>query len=700
MHFTRKYAPVFFGRDAEIVEVLDRLRLPEGRFLIISGGSGTGKSSLVDAGILPRIEETGIGDERRYVCVRMVPSQGSHPFDALLRPLHGYAERAEFNVYELAEKLAAQPNLLPERIQEIVSKGMDGNSLVLFLDQMEELFTLRDPAQSNVFLSALYKAANETSLSVIATIRSDFLHHLHDHENMRNVISGRGHIGLGPVDMMSLREMIVRPAQCAGLSIPDRVVRRLVQEAGQEPGSLPLLAFALQQLFEKRNGNELTEKAYDDFGGLAGAIGRHAEVVEDKISKTFKKDAKELLPDIFKPLVVINIDKQPTRRRASPTEFDESIQPVKNLMIKERLLTSDGEVEQSTIAVAHEKLFVAWPTLASWVAASRDDQFVVRQAEIAGDEWQEHKYDTRYLWHADRHKRLQEIIARFDKEQVKDSARRFAAPQDQLITRLEDNSLSHQERFTIGQYLAELGDPRPGVVQHENGLPVIVWVDIPGGIVKLKDVDQVFDVKPFRIAKYPVTNVQFQAFINAKDGYRNAEWWKGIKQSERPDEPWWNEPNSPRERVSWFEAVAFCRWLSKRTGSSIRLPTEWEWQQAATGGDTEREYTWPGAWDPSRCNNHESRIDRTSAAGAYPSGATQQGVLDMAGNVWEWCFNKYEEPGSPDSLRIVDDENAGRVVRGGSWLNVPEDLRSSFRFRFNADDRNLTIGFRLAQDIP
>ena len=99
----------------------------------------------MDAGVLPRIEESGIGEERSCVCVRMVPSQGSHPFDALLRPLHGYAERAGLNVYELAEEMAAQPNILPERIQEIVSKGMNGNSLVLFLDQMEELFTRKTP---------------------------------------------------------------------------------------------------------------------------------------------------------------------------------------------------------------------------------------------------------------------------------------------------------------------------------------------------------------------------------------------------------------------------------------------------------------------------------------------------------------------------------------------------------------------------
>jgi formylglycine-generating enzyme required for sulfatase activity len=209
----------------------------------------------------------------------------------------------------------------------------------------------------------------------------------------------------------------------------------------------------------------------------------------------------------------------------------------------------------------------------------------------------------------------------------------------------------------------------------------------------------VFEVKPFRMAKYLVTHAQFEAFIKAEDGYRNEEWWNGIERSEGASVAAWQEANAPRETVSWFEAVAFCRWLSHRTGSRLRLPAEWEWQQAATGGDTSRNFPWPGEWDAARCNGGESHLNRTTVVGMYPSGATQQGVMDMAGNVWEWCLNKYEDPVAPESLRI-DDSNVKCVIRGGSWLNLAGGLRVSSRIRFNAGYLNDDLGFRLAQDIP
>jgi hypothetical protein len=201
-------------------------------------------------------------------------------------------------------------------------------------------------------------------------------------------------------------------------------------------------------------------------------------------------------------------------------------------------------------------------------------------------------------------------------------------------------------------------DKRPGVGLRSDGLPDIKWIDIPGGSVKLENVKGMFIVKPFRIARYLVTNRQFQAFVDAPDGYSNAQWWIDIEQTERPAEPNWKEANSPRENVSWYDAVAFCRWLTEKyrgrgllgKGHEFRLPTEWEWQQAATGGNVKNTYPWGPEWDAARAKSAESEpLGRTTAVGIYPNGATKQGVLDMAGNVWEWCQNKLV---NPDGSRV------------------------------------------------
>ena len=205
---------------------------PEGRFIIVSGGSGTGKSSLVDAGILPRLEQTGLPGVGTCFCVRMVPSQGDHPFDALTRGCIPKWNRRDFNAYDLGKELLAQPAIFTERIQTIISKGMNNKAFVLFLDQMEELFTAQAKDHAKPFLSALYSAVNEASLRVIATIRSDFLHHCHEHPEMVKVLNGRGHYALGPVEQFMMHDMIVKPAKCAGLTVSDNLARRIVNDTG------------------------------------------------------------------------------------------------------------------------------------------------------------------------------------------------------------------------------------------------------------------------------------------------------------------------------------------------------------------------------------------------------------------------------------------------------------------------------------
>jgi hypothetical protein len=698
MHFTRKYASVFFGRDLEVGEILDRMREPEGRFLFIGGASGSGKSWLVDAGVFPRIKQHGIGG-KTYTCVRMLPSEGNHPFDALLRPLHAYTERAGMKPYQLAEHLTKQPADLSRHLKDLVMKGLDTDGLVLFIDQMEELFTVRDRTQATAFLAALYQAAQDAGVHVMATIRSDFLQQCHEHPDLLKVLNGRGYYALAPPDGRSLHDMIARPAHCAGLTISEGLVRRLVDEVEQERGSFPLLAFALQQLFDQRVGNELTERAFDHMGGLTGAIRTHVASVEQKICEAIGTDDGQVFAKLFAPLVVVTMERTPTRRRAAKEHFDRTIHSVIDILIKERLLTAEGTNEQSLIAVAHEKLFEGWPRLAGWIEDNREQLFILRQAEIEAGEWIRHGNDLNYLWAEERLKKLQGILQDASHGQhVNGAVRLYAAPQDKLIARLEDASLSHKDRLKIGLYLAALGDPRPCVGLTRDWLPDIQWIEIPKGEVKLEKVHHVFTVKPFRMARYPVTNAQFDAFLNAQDGYDNGEWWKDIEQSHGREQSRWQEANCPRETVYWYDAIAFCRWLSAKTRTSLRLPTEWEWQQAATGGDPHRQYPWEGGWDAGRSNSSESRLDRTTSVGMYPLGATRQGVLDMAGNVMEWCLNRYEEPDQPEAVSI-NKTGGGRVLRGGAWNFRPMNLRVSLRNRFDPGNRNKYVGFRLAQDI-
>jgi formylglycine-generating enzyme required for sulfatase activity len=713
MHFTQKFSPVFFGREAEVLEILDRIHGPQGRFIIVSGNSGTGKSSLVDAGVLSRLRETGLPGGKSCTSIRMVPSQGAHPLDSLRGVLQSYVTQAGLDAENVGKELLAGMGPFTKVIRQIIADGIGCDELVLFLDQMEELFSIRGKDRTDessaAFLSTLYHAVDETPLRVIATIRGDFIHHLHQHTDMLNVLKGAGHYPLGPLPLHRLGDIIEKPARCAGLKISPNLVDRLIKDSGSNPGNLPLLAFVLERICRESDGDTLSETAYEKFGGIDGAIAEHVARVEAKIVEKMGQDALiQMLPRIFQALLVVGIEGQATRRRALKVKFAAELQAVLDgYLIPGRLLCAEGEGEDCTVSVVHEKLFEAWPALARYIAENREDLLMLQQAELEANEWHRQGFNPNYLWHPERIKKLRQIVSCMKEAEISPRVMEFAAPQDRLLNLLANKALSHLERHKIGEILAEHGDPRPGVGLTDEGIPDIEWVNIPAGTVKLKDIEGVFSVKAFRIARYPVTHCQFQAFIDAPDGYGNPRWWKDIEQSSSPKSSRWSDANCPRETVSWFESLAFCRWLTEKfrergmlnAEREIRLPAEWEWQQAATGGNPGNVYPWGADWDLSRCSSSRSGLNRTTAVGLYPHGAWPGGPLDMAGNVCEWCLNKYKDPGDLAAVRVDDESDRLRVVRGGSWYDTPRLVRASYRYWNTTDGRNLDVGFRLAQDL-
>lgn len=385
MHFTRKYAAVFFGRDAEIQEVLDRI--PQNPFMLISGDSGVGKSSFVDAGILPRLEESGLPGSKSVLSARMVPSQGETPFDAMLWALKTIVVKAGLNPADVGEDLTKDPGALEQRLHQIVSQGMQQETLVLFIDQMEELFTAHEAKGSSEFLSALHAAAERGALRVIATIRSDYLHHCLA-DTMLDVLRSAGHYPLGRVEPWMMHDMIVKPARCAGLHIDNTLAARLIQDTGADPGNLPYLAFALDRLFKQRDDISLSEQAYNAFGGVSGAITEHVREVEASLRKQHgKKSADALLPRLFQALVVVEKENLPVRSQVRKSAFANDLKPVVEMLIEERLLTTEDEGENSKVSVAHEKLFEGWPRLERWIADNQNDLWTKGQLTAEAWEW-------------------------------------------------------------------------------------------------------------------------------------------------------------------------------------------------------------------------------------------------------------------------------------------------------------------------
>jgi formylglycine-generating enzyme required for sulfatase activity len=207
-----------------------------------------------------------------------------------------------------------------------------------------------------------------------------------------------------------------------------------------------------------------------------------------------------------------------------------------------------------------------------------------------------------------------------------------------------------------------------------------------------KRVREVID-HDYWIDKYPVTNEKYRAFVLA-DGYGNQAYWSSDgwkwKTEENISSPgyWndteWNKADHPVAGVNYYEAEAYAKWAGKR------LPTEREWEKAARGEDG-REYPWGNEFDQEKCNSVETDLQHTTPVTLYPKGVSPYGCYDMAGNVWEWCADWYDE------------KEDSRVLRGGSWDDGPGPLRVSHRnwsYAAHRYDNYSGIGFRLAQDLP
>ncbi|PJF43622.1 MAG: hypothetical protein CUN55_08140, partial [Phototrophicales bacterium] len=234
--------------------------------------------------------------------------------------------------------------------------------------------------------------------------------------------------------------------------------------------------------------------------------------------------------------------------------------------------------------------------------------------------------------------------------------------------------------------------------------PPFEWVEIPEGMVFIEDASDEHGtsggevaVPRFLISKYPISNAQYEVFL--QEGYSDPQWWRFSPEAERwhannptPKRPIYRDAKLPRTDVNWYEAMAFCEWLSHKIGQKVCLPSAAQWQRAAQGDDGRR-YPWGNEFDVKRCNTNLSKIRQPTPVDQYPNGASPFGVLDMAGNVFEWCLTDWE------SGQDRFEGNKRRELRGGSWFNDPSETVVSARNWLFPDLRSSDRGFRIVLNI-
>jgi len=301
-------------------------------------------------------------------------------------------------------------------------------------------------------------------------------------------------------------------------------------------------------------------------------------------------------------------------------------------------------------------------------------------------------------------------------------------------------STSVAARIEVGDVLGRLGDPR-----FTGPYLLPEFIAIPGGRFRMgseeAEVEQLVretgedwfkrelprhevELAAFALARYPTTNGMFRRFVEG-GGYADERWWAEAKAakvwrsegtvkdrfSDKPrDVPvYWgddrfNGPNQPVVGVTWYEALAYCRWLAAALddGHEYRLPAEAEWERAARGPEGRR-YPWGDGWAKDRANTKELNLGRTTPVGIFPDGASAEGVLDLSGNVWEWCSDWYGDDtyrrraGRVERNPRGPDKGDFKVLRGGSAWDDKNVLRCAFRNGGGPDLWNVNVGFRVAR---
>jgi WD40 repeat protein/serine/threonine protein kinase len=384
--FQEADAANFFGRDTLTHTLLERLR--DSRFLAVIGPSGSGKSSVVKAGLIPALRNNALAGSENWFITQMTP--GRQPLEELETALLRIAVNPPASL--LAQLQANERGLLRAAKRALLD---DDSQLLLVIDQFEELFTqTTDEASRVFFLDSLTTAVTDprSCLHLVITLRADFYDRPLQYADFGRLLRAHQETVL-PLAAEELAAAITRPAERAGLRLESGLASAMITDLHRQPGALPLLQYTLTELVEQRRGHILTQSDYAAMGGIAGALGRRAEALFTDLDETGQDTVRQL----FLRLVALGDDEALTRCRAPYAELL-ALAPERdhaaNVMERYgryRLLTFDHDpaTRTPTVELAHEALLQAWPRLRQWLDEGQAGLRQQRLLANATAEWEE-----------------------------------------------------------------------------------------------------------------------------------------------------------------------------------------------------------------------------------------------------------------------------------------------------------------------
>ena len=387
--FQESDAAKFFGRSQDVAALVAKLR--ERPLVGVVGPSGVGKSSLLRAGVVPALKDAGESWEV------MIVRPGRYPLTALASVLEGLRDSRDSDPImdaDPAAKLRAEPGTFGARLRARARRRR--SQILLFVDQLEELYTLvPDPAERAAFTACLTAAGDDAAgpLRVVVSMRSDFLDRAAEDRRFVEELT-RGLVFLQPPNAAALEQALTQPLHLLGFSFEDGIVDAMVDALAQTPGALPLLQFSAAKLWDQRDRQRrvLTREAYVAMGGVAGALATHADEVIAKLSAADQRTARTLFQRLVTP--------ERTRAIVETAELRDISPDVPRLvadLTEARLLTvhtrSAGAVE-----LVHESLITSWPTLRRWLDENQDDAAYLAQVRAAAKQWDARNRVPGLLW--------------------------------------------------------------------------------------------------------------------------------------------------------------------------------------------------------------------------------------------------------------------------------------------------------------